>query len=650
MTHKVSATDVRLSSPPTLRGGLHLSSVSQIGTLDRLTHARRALQQKLVRSEGSGRDVTEQKLLDLLCEVAIDSHSKLSAICKKYDNMNEAIKAQQSAFSGHRQVVEEEASEQATTITELVQKSRLLEGITLGHRSAPSAFIVRRATDVVRYHVARGFMIVLPDFFEPRDILIRFDETATSVNWNKFLRVLNDNYLFHFRVEKTGSEGYRIRPHYSVFYRFAGTEGKRLDGIETEVYPNVKLVEEFMGDNFAYDDCYENGRFVRESQVDFLRRILEFFIPALIWEFNVAKKLLISADASLRDAQAQYDFHCKLVEAVRSGHSYDDIAPSQVSVDRHAASRFDIGTAFEVRKQEPWSKFILSKRLSSGSMPKGPGRQWNGREKRKADADGASLEDVPRTRLRTSPVSSTRTLSNTSYSSSRRYEHGIDALYRTAESYGSSDPRSFLPSSSRDKGAELTESTPLSPQNGASAAVEPAVKLSQLAMLLLESLEERAEALKRNLEYAKKRCQIYSIKFNALRMSLHAILDARLMRVAVLGDSFVRRVVNQLAHKKHEYTDTVREALASSAMLIKESGLSGDEDEQDINYDEALKEIEEQLYSSNDYFETGKTTTEKKIDSFVEDMATPVAGKVNSDYHILLQWLDSLKPIPAEST
>ncbi|EJD00256.1 uncharacterized protein FOMMEDRAFT_159945 [Fomitiporia mediterranea MF3/22] len=53
-----------------------------------------------------------------------------------------------------------------------------------------------------------------------------------------------------------------------------------------------------------------------------------------------------------------------------------------------------------------------------------------------------------------------------------------------------------------------------------------------------------------------------------------------------------------------------------------------------------LKEIEEQLYSSNDYSKRGKRTTEKKIDSFVEDMATPVAGK----------WLDSLKPIPAEST
>ena len=83
-------------------------------------------------------------------------------------------------------------------------------------------------------------------------------------------------------------------------------------------------------------------------------------------------------------------------------------------------------------------------------------------------------------------------------------------------------------------------------------------------------------------------------------------------------------------------------------MLIRESSLSRDKDKQDINYDEVLKEIKEQLYLSNNYFETGKTTTEKKINSFVEDMATPVAGKVNSDYHILLQWLDLLKPILAE--
>ena len=120
------------------------------------------------------------------------------------------------------------------------------------------------------------------------------------------------------------------------------------------------------------------------------------------------------------------------------------------------------------------------------------------------------------------------------------------------------------------------------------------------------------------------------------------------MQVVVLGGLFVHWVVNQLVHKKHKYTDTVCKALASSAMLIRESGLSRDKDKQDINYDEVLKEIEEQLYLSNDYFETGKTTTEKKIDSFVENMATLVVGKVNSDYYILLQWLDLLKPILVE--
>ena len=139
------------------------------------------------------------------------------------------------------------------------------------------------------------------------------------------------------------------------------------------------------------------------------------------------------------------------------------------------------------------------------------------------------MEDVLHTRLRTSPVSSTRMLSNTSYNSSRHYEYSIDTLYCTAESYSLSDPHSFLLSSLCDKGAELTESTPLSLQNRASTTIEPAVKLSQMAILLLESLEERVEALKQNLEYAKKCCQIYSIKFNVLRMLLYTILNARLM-------------------------------------------------------------------------------------------------------------------------
>ncbi|EJD06378.1 uncharacterized protein FOMMEDRAFT_16969 [Fomitiporia mediterranea MF3/22] len=576
--------------------------------------------------------------------MVVDTHDRLLDVQKRFAGLGGNFDNHELIFAEYCKVVEEDFRAHADAITELFEKQKVLEGIALQYRPASFALIVRRHMDEVRYSIAAGFMLVFKDQFKNPGIINWQDESETTVHWSNFLEALNRHFcccnrivdvtpLYDFEgAEEMGKE-YELCRQHSPFHHLA--DDSQFDHLGIELLPNLKLVKDLEG-QLEEDNCFQchkNGQLLNEGKGAFLERMLNFYLPTLIWGFNVAKKQLMSADATLRKSQANYDNMIKLADTVRRGQPISSTTADPIPVECPVASRFDAGTALDVRRKEPRRGFIFSNRIPLDSVT-GP-REPRPKGKRRAEEEARGPEGLPQRRFRTSTISSPGETSSISH---RRNWH------RTKENapWSHIDESDFLP--------DLRTYPLSSSQHSTPAPAEPQVSITSSQQSVLQSVTGSLDTLQETLSRDKQSYSDRTKEFNNLRRCIHIILDPGLMRVAVLGGSFVRRVVNQLAHKKHEYTDTVRETLASSAMLIKESGLSGDEDEQDINYDEALKEIEEQLYSSNDYFETGKTTTEKKIDSFVEDMATPVAGKVNSDYHILLQWLDSLKPIPAEST
>ena len=224
----------------------------------------------------------------------------------------------------------------------------------------------------------------------------------------------------------------------------------------------------------------------------------------------------------------------------------------------------------------------------------------------------------------------------------------------------------------------ISAATPSSPQGQRDVTSSTSTRqaTSSVSAAILSPLEVVIESTRKNLrelEDELKGCEDSRSsvlhEFNVLRKALNIVLDESLLQLAILGDSLLRKATNYFAHKKNDKSDIVLDALKWAQEVIEKAGMSDDADaDADAGAFDIQKETDKLvllLYDSDDYFDKRDQTIELAVDNYLAVvnegiLAVPANHPADtgrrraqesrvSDFHILLQCLDTLYPIPAHA-
>ncbi|KAL5521454.1 hypothetical protein ACEPAG_9381 [Sanghuangporus baumii] len=229
-------------------------------------------------------------------------------------------------------------------------------------------------------------------------------------------------------------------------------------------------------------------------------------------------------------------------------------------------------------------------------------------------------------------------------------EFGLDtlggihtSLKRKAEedTVGISDGESSKSKSNRRSPAQRPGSAPEGPQ----------IELPPAKLKLIWDLSTNVEGFGKGLAKALEERRKCTHRLNILERCLKVLTDNKLLKLAISGASRIFVLVKAGTLKVETRSDELEHAWAT----IKKIGTSewAQVDSQEVlNSIEALRRMEEASDANKDETTEASRTTEKAIDTFIEEQASSLSSdegegsKVYTDYHILLHWLDSLNPVP----
>ena len=152
-------------------------------------------------------------------------------------------------------------------------------------------------------------MELYPDDFPADKVVNKYDPTEMTIAWRRFEGRLTKLFGFFHKSRPHGDE-YKL---FQVCSCFANKNAPNPNNSSDSTNPNERAdsnydtqVTEALENSqilatFAplyVSKCNKLGKTYKPADV-FLRRVLEFFLPIFIWEFNHAKKLLINVDKKI---------------------------------------------------------------------------------------------------------------------------------------------------------------------------------------------------------------------------------------------------------------------------------------------------------------------------------------------------------------
>ncbi len=263
--------------------------------------------------------------------------------------------------------VREDLSKHITMLKIIFSNNEYLEGVALGVRrrtltdflitnkplpqfdACVAAIKARKTMDDGRFFVVAGFMLIFPRTFVPKSMLLDFDVSRQTVNWPKFMEILDTLYWTYF------SESDASIQSKSVFRRVSKNTllyQSKYDAIANTTPLARPTPELRIPDHANYVNHRKkmnpNVKSVEGKHQSFFMQ-LKFFIPAFIWAYTELKDILLIDDAVVKQAEAMLE---AAVRMQRSELSYDD----EDDVDKYIPdrSRLSVGTGAEIRENPAW--------------------------------------------------------------------------------------------------------------------------------------------------------------------------------------------------------------------------------------------------------------------------------------------------------
>ena len=426
-----------------------------------------------------------------------------------------------------------------------------------------------------------------------------------------------------------------------------------------------QVFDEYPRDTSLLDDfseklvgpCSSEGR-LYSPEPQYFKQILHFFVPLFIWNYNQCKRRLAEVEIDVEINKEKISTQEDLIKRLQSDEDVRTIQGNASRIDKKArlAKLFAHGTALEIRMSEEWQKFIASRK---NPLPKVDASKVGGRTKRKLsdklseffECKIGRTDNLYRDRELAGPPSQRKRVS---YASDMRNYFNISAP-DSVEPEG--ETKSLLAPSRRDVfSSEKDDSVPKpgdTPVLGDTPALgnTPATTFSSEGsvfyykdMLIDNARREIGRLTKENEELGKNHDKLKH-DFNIFRRCLAVLFDDNLFKLALSGDSYLRLVLNTLAHSKAKNADTLRGAISHLSEVIAKSGMV-DQDPKNMDYKSELRKLLDIFLADNNYFFERQEEAEFVADSFIANMIkNEDAEGIISDHHILLQWLDSVLPI-----
>ncbi|KAL5480380.1 hypothetical protein ACEPAI_1650 [Sanghuangporus weigelae] len=187
-------------------------------------------------------------MVDMVVELAENIRTSV----EKMDSQGEEIKEQKSLLEKVKKTVKSNIEEQASSMAELMEVSMLLEAKVLGYRGSHEAIVLCRNLDDVRFAIANGFILALPQHFTVK-LVNRYNPTGSSVVWWKFTdAVMKAWWAFHdYKQLDEDKEHYFCIQYESVFSNLPWKGNEPHAAVVNEVTRNISPNELF---------CNERGR------------------------------------------------------------------------------------------------------------------------------------------------------------------------------------------------------------------------------------------------------------------------------------------------------------------------------------------------------------------------------------------------------
>lgn len=306
-----------------------------------------------------------------------------------------------------------------------------------------------------------------------------------------------------------------------------------------------------------------------------LKRVLEFFIPALIWGYTELKKIIIRDNLEIKTLKRNNAGQWYLLE--HPEENAPKIMP--VSGDDKMQRRFVHGTAFDARSNDYW-KCTDNPKLHSGDIDYDE-IIWKDEvrfEKERKELEEARLWKAkwtkgfiypPTAEVVNSQAQFERNLKETSRPWTEDcWKTGLEKraknLYHRRVSTHIIQVQCFA------------DFVPLGMGTAAAAPED----------LNISNAEKQLALDGKNLAKAKQRRAVHNAKFNSIYRCLSILLDSDLMSYAILGNSRGRKSfnLNSEIHLPMVYTDFTIDTLGRVANFIEQSPLASPEGKETIDY------------------------------------------------------------------
>ncbi len=209
--------------------------------------------------------------------------------------------------------------------------------------------MVRRRLDDARYHLAGGFMTILPMKFDDYRLLLSFDRTGGhALNWKYFMEEVDRLYkAFHESFSYRGHDYmYQQYPLLSICFPDLLLETK---GKEVPYTPVVFPGEVFDEPIPLEENCHD---YIHAMDIDdYNKRQVRFFFIALVWGYNELKRAILQADAAISNAE----FEVELQRFAASPNSA--VVPIRKAHD-DIHQYFKTGTGVDARSKPFWREQI----------------------------------------------------------------------------------------------------------------------------------------------------------------------------------------------------------------------------------------------------------------------------------------------------
>lgn len=168
--------------------------------------------------------------------------------------------------------------------------------VPLQYRPFKDAVAVRRYLDNARFCVASAMMLLYPTIYIPGNILNAYDVSKQSVLWTAFKKTIADHFISCTSLVKEAQGGYYLCQTRSCF---AGLAIDGDDNFSRRIVGATGRKEVFLA------ECSRSG-WINESRDEFLKRVLDFFVPSIILKYLSTKKMLMNIDMDLHQLFTQF--------------------------------------------------------------------------------------------------------------------------------------------------------------------------------------------------------------------------------------------------------------------------------------------------------------------------------------------------------